>query len=112
MPPVPKQKRDRQRHFLKEWRKVRGLTQEQLAERLGTSRSNYGRIEKREVPYNQDILEAAAEALGGGLTAADLLDRNPLDDGEREAWRLLKEMKPEQRQRALRVLAALAEEAA
>ncbi len=77
MPPVPKPKRIRQPHFLKEWRKDRNLTQEAAADRLGISQGVLSRIERGEVPYDQDFLERAAEAYG--TTPASLLIRNPKD---------------------------------
>jgi transcriptional regulator with XRE-family HTH domain len=76
MPPVPKPKRVRSRHFIQEWRKFRNLTQEQVAARIGISRTNYLRAEAGKVPYSQDILELLADALN--CSPADLLMRDPL----------------------------------
>lgn len=55
--------RQRRRIFLKEWREYRGLTQEQLAERVGMSKSNVSQLEQGRQGYSQDGLEALAEAL-------------------------------------------------
>lgn len=76
MPPVKKPYRIRDRHYFKAWRKFRDLSQERMAARLGISRENYGRIENGKIPYNQDFLELAAEALS--CTKVDLLERDPL----------------------------------
>lgn len=80
MPPVKKPVRQRRRHFIKEWRKYRELTQEQAASRIGMSAENYGRIENYRVPYNQDFLELAAEAFRCDIW--DLLNRDPNKEGD------------------------------
>jgi transcriptional regulator with XRE-family HTH domain len=104
MPPIPKPKRHRHRHFIAQWRKHRGLTQEQMAERIGMSRENYSKIERGLVPYNQDFLEAAAEALN--CEPADLIMRDPAST----LWSLvdaLKGMGEAQQNQALAVIEAL-----
>lgn len=53
----------RRRLYLKEWREYRGLTQEQLAERVGMSVSNVSQLERGLQGYSQDGLEKLAEAL-------------------------------------------------
>lgn len=74
---MPKPKRVRRRHYIRQWREYRNLSQAQVAERLGISQTNYGRIERGLVPYNQDILEQLADSLL--CSVADLLMRNPAD---------------------------------
>jgi transcriptional regulator with XRE-family HTH domain len=66
-----------QRHYIKEWRKFRGLTQEQLAERVGIDKSYLSKIENGKKRYDQPFLEAAAEALR--CEPGDLIVRDPLD---------------------------------
>jgi transcriptional regulator with XRE-family HTH domain len=68
----------RSRHFVREWRKFRGLTQEKLAERLETTKANISRIENLHQGYTQDFLEACADVLK--TEPAMLLTRNPLDE--------------------------------
>lgn len=75
------------RHYLKEWRKKRGLSLRKLADRMEIepgvplmSHANIGRIENFEQPYSQELLEAAAEALE--CSVSDLLSVNPLKDGK------------------------------
>jgi transcriptional regulator with XRE-family HTH domain len=80
MPPVKKPPRQRRRHFIREWRETRGLTQEQVADRIGISATNLGRIENGKVPYNQDFLEEAAVALS--CEPWDLLNRDPSKQGD------------------------------
>lgn len=78
MPPVQKPKRARRRHFLREWREYRQLSQETAAERLEIDQSTLSRLERGETPYNQDFLEMAAYAYG--CEVSDLVMRNPLDN--------------------------------
>lgn len=77
MPPIPKQRQKRRKTFLKEWREHRQLTQAQAAERLQIDQSTLSRIERGDIPYNQDFLESAAFAYR--CEPADLIMRNPLD---------------------------------
>jgi len=53
----------RRRIFLKQWREFRGLTQEQLADRVGWSVGNVSQLERGLQGYSQEGLEAFAEAL-------------------------------------------------
>ncbi len=50
-------------HFVKEWRKFRGLTQEQLAERAGMSPNNISQLENNRQRYSADGLDRLAAAL-------------------------------------------------
>lgn len=56
--------RRRRPHFIREWRAFRGLTQQQLADMLGTTKTSISRIEDLKQGYTQDFLEACADALG------------------------------------------------
>lgn len=87
-------KRTRRRTFFKEWRAHRGLSQEQLADRLDTSVASISRIENGTQPYTQDVLEALAEALM--TDPASLLMRNPEDP--EAIWSLWDSAKPGERQ--------------
>jgi transcriptional regulator with XRE-family HTH domain len=75
MPSVKHPRRELGRHFLQQWRQLRGLSQEQAALRLDISRTQLSKIENMRSPYSQGLLEAAAEAYG--CTVADLLIRDP-----------------------------------
>lgn len=75
------------KHFLRAWREYRGLSLRQLADRMErepgvplTSHANIGRIEKFQQPYSQEIIEAAASALG--CTVVDILTVDPTKAGE------------------------------
>lgn len=50
-------------HFIREWRKHRGLTLERLAERVGVTAGALSQLERGEVNYTQPMLEALAESL-------------------------------------------------
>lgn len=79
------------------------MTQEQAAEPLSMDASNLGRIERGLVPYDQRLLEAAAELYG--CEPADLIMRNPLD--AEAPWSIWEQLKPAQRKQAVRLLKAL-----
>lgn len=74
--------------FIKQWRKAKGLTQEQLAERVaqyladqgddkGYTHASIQRLESGKIGYTQIVLEALADALG--TDPASLLMRDPSD---------------------------------
>lgn len=73
------------RHFIKEWRKHKGLTQDQLAERIGIDKGYLSKIENGKRRYDQPFLEAAATVLQ--CAPADLIMRDPTDpDGIWSVW--------------------------
>ncbi len=93
----------RHRIFLREWRKHRGYTQEQLAEMIGTTHATLSRIERGLLPYNQGFLERAAEMLM--CEPADLLVRNPEDP--EGIWSIWDNAKPGQRRQIVEVAKTL-----
>jgi transcriptional regulator with XRE-family HTH domain len=110
-PPMPKTPRPhpkpaRRPTFIRAWRKHRGLTLAQLADRLATeleveiSEGQISRIERGETPYSQDILEAVAAALR--CEPADLIMRDPSTPDA--IWSLIDSLKPADRVRALEIL--------
>lgn len=74
-----------QPHHIKEWRKFRGMTQEELASRIDTSKAVVSRIESGQQRYNQQIIEAMAAALQ--CSPGDLIVKNPLQPDPWEAFR-------------------------
>lgn len=88
------------KHFLRQWREYRGLSLRKLADRMETepgvpltSHANLGRVETFQQPYTQEIMEAAATALGCSVT--DLLTVDPTKDGEVvDLMRLMREKDP------------------
>ena len=83
--------------FVREWRKKRGLTLEQCAERAGMSKGNLSNIETGKTGYNQATLEALAGALQ--CDPVDLLIRNPTDP--EGIWSLWERAQPAQRKQLL-----------
>ncbi len=61
--------------YIREWRKYRKLTLEELAEQIGMSPGNLSNIERGVTPYNRDHLQALADTLD--CTIVDLLSRDP-----------------------------------
>jgi transcriptional regulator with XRE-family HTH domain len=100
--------RQPRKHFIRKWREFRGLTQDQLAERLEMSKASLSRIENLKQPYTQNFLEAAADALSTDV--ASLLIRDPTDPDA--LWSIVDNLKPAQRKQAIRLLKALADEEA
>ena len=66
------------RTYFREWRDHRGLTQAQLAERMGTTKAAVSKMELGQNVYNQSSLEAWAEALQ--CEPSDLISRGPKAD--------------------------------
>lgn len=64
------------RHYFKEWREYRGLTQEQVADRIDYSRNYYSEVEKGKKQFNEEFLYALAHAFSADPW--ELLRRNPL----------------------------------
>jgi transcriptional regulator with XRE-family HTH domain len=93
----------RRRHFIREWRQHRGLTQEQLADRLDTTKANISRVENLKQGYTQDFLEACATALATDV--ASLLMRNPTDP--EGLWSVWDQAKPGQRRQIVEMLKTL-----
>lgn len=97
--------------FIREWRKHRNLTLEQLSDRLqtmypgldGTTHASLGRIERGLQPYNQPLLDAIAEALG--TDAPSLLIRDP---GDPEGlWSIWDQARPGQRRQIVEIAKTL-----
>jgi transcriptional regulator with XRE-family HTH domain len=100
--------KNRRRHFIREWREHRGLTQEQLADRLETTKANISRVENLKQGYTQDFLEACATALA--TDPASLLMRNPADpDG---LWSVWDRAKPGERKKIREIAETLLRRAA
>jgi transcriptional regulator with XRE-family HTH domain len=72
-------KKKRKKTYIREWRRFRSLTQEQLAERIGLSSAQLSRIESGVQEYRQDLLELIAEELR--TDPASLIMRDPSLEG-------------------------------
>ena len=90
----------RRRHFIKEWRKHRGLSQEQLAERVGVAVSTISQLENGRQGYSQATLEALAEALN--CQPADLLMRDPSRPAA--IWSIWEDLPEQSRDQAIQIL--------
>lgn len=96
------------KHFLKEWRLVRHLTQQQLADRLPvgeddkpTGKDQISRWEKNQRGMTMDVQGALAEALN--ISPADLFR----DPNMPSADELLKNATPEKRREIFAVIETL-----
>lgn len=96
------------RHFLKEWREHRQLTQQQLADRLppkedgkATGKDQVSRWERGERTMTLEVQAALAEALN--IQPGDLFR----DPAQPSADELLRNATPEQRRTAFRVIEAM-----
>lgn len=93
-------------HFIRQWRKYRGYSLDALADKLAervdsVSKSSLSRIETREQPYSQPILEALAWALD--CSESDLLERDLNDP----TWKIIdkiKRIRPEARPQVADIL--------
>jgi transcriptional regulator with XRE-family HTH domain len=94
------------RHFLREWRLHRGLTQQQVADRLETNKGNVANWENGKRGLSVDVQFALAEALA--MQPEDLF-RNPLQPS---ADALLRDASPEIRAQALAIIETLLRTAA
>lgn len=92
-----------QRHYIREWRKFRELTQDQLAERIGITKSYLSKIETGKKRYDQPFLEAAAVALR--CEPADLIIRDPMDP--EGIWSVWDSLKPVERAQVVEIAKTL-----
>jgi transcriptional regulator with XRE-family HTH domain len=93
----------KRRHFLKQWRKHRGLSQVQLAERLHINQGQLSKIENFKKPWDEDLLAAAAEELR--CEPVDILIRDPT--GPDAIWSIWQTLKPVEQAQAVEVIKAL-----
>jgi transcriptional regulator with XRE-family HTH domain len=93
-------------NFFKAWRKYRGLTQEQVAERTEMDNTVLSKLENGKIAYIQAHLEALSHAYNS--EPADLLRAPPSPERpEDDLTRHLRKLKSrEDRARAARILAA------
>jgi len=91
------------RTFIREWRQSRGLTLEQLANRIGITHASLSRIERGRQPYSQPLLEALADALQ--TEPASLLMRNPTDP--EGIWSVWDQAKPGERRQIVEIAKTL-----
>lgn len=99
----PHPKPDKPRYFFREWRKHRGLNQEELADLVGVTPSSISQLETGKQGFTDTTLAALAEALS--CNPGDLLMRNPLDeDAPWSIWDNVKKATPEKRREIVAVV--------
>lgn len=91
--PIPQQKRQFRKTYIRQWREFRNLTQEQLADRLEMTSSFLSMLERGQRGYTQETMEAIAYALQTDV--ASLLMRDPSD--ENAVWSIWEQAKPAER---------------
>lgn len=91
--PLPK-------HYIREWRKYRGFTQEQLANAIAIHRSQLNKIERGRRYHTRPIIEAIAASLR--CEPDDLVRRHPSHTSELET--LYMSLSAADRSRALDLL--------
>lgn len=79
-PALPRKKAELPRHYLKEWRKKRGLTQQILADRVDVSRGLIAQYESGQTKIPEEMVYALADALT--CESWDLFRVNPLKEGD------------------------------
>lgn len=87
-------------HFIRAWRKYRGYTLEQLAERIGMTHQNLSKIERFKVDPGLGLLERLAEELR--CEPADLIVRDPSQADS--IWSIWEDIAPAERPAAARAL--------
>jgi transcriptional regulator with XRE-family HTH domain len=101
-----RQKSEHPGHYVREWREYRGLTQEQLAERIGKTHGAVSHLENGKSRYTQRMLEAIGEALS--CEPGDLLTRDPrVDNAVADLGAMLRKVSVAEQQRAVRILREL-----
>lgn len=88
--------------YLRQWRDHRGLTQQQLADRVGISKPHVSELERGKKQYTQKMLELLADALN--CDPADLLVRDPSQP--QPIWSIWDRIPETKRSDAIRVLQA------
>lgn len=93
---TPRFKEPKPRYFFKEWRKYRGMTQEELAEKIGVTPPSISQLERGLQGFTDSTLVTLSQALA--CKPGDLLMRNPLDqDAPWSIWDTVKSSEPGKR---------------
>lgn len=91
-------------NFLRHWRKKKGLTLEELAEKVGTTKAVVSLLENEKRPLSAKWLRKFAEALD--TTPGRILDVDP-NEASAEVLDIWDHMSKRDRPRAIRVLRSL-----
>lgn len=93
------------RHFIRAWRKFRGMTQAELADLVAMATSSISQLETGKQDYSQETLEKIAGALD--CAPGDLLSVDPSRD--ESLWTIWESLSPAQRHQAVQLIRVLAE---
>jgi transcriptional regulator with XRE-family HTH domain len=93
---------DGDRNYLKAWREFREMTQEELADKVGTTKAVISLLENEKRPLSSKWLRKLAEALG--TQPGHILDHDPadLDSDIIDIWSRIDERDRDQAARVLR----------
>ena len=94
----------KRRTFIREWRKKRHLTLEQLAERVEVTAGAISQLERGQIGYTQPMIEALAAALR--CEPEDLISRPP--DAQFGLMLVWNDIPESERPRAIELLKAFA----
>lgn len=86
----PHPKPQHRRHFVRQWRKSKGWTQEQLAERVGVTPGTISQLESGRINYTQPLLERLAEVFR--CRPGDILNVDPSVD--KAMWSIWETLDP------------------
>lgn len=101
------------KHYIKQWRELRGLSLERLANRMEVepgaaqliSAMSLSRIERGKQPYSEELLNALSDALD--CEPYELLSVNPMVDGQViDLLRFIRGLDPKSAPKALSILEA------
>lgn len=93
-----------ERNYLRQWREKAGLSQEELADRVGTTKSVISLLENEKRPLSSKWLRKLAEALG--TTPGRILDVNP-EEANADVLDIWDHIRAKDRATAIRVLRSL-----
>ena len=93
-------KLSRPRHFIREWRRHRDMSQEELAAAIGVTTGSISHLETGKMGFTQATLEALATALN--CQPADLIMRNPLDT--EAIWSLWESAAPNEKAKIIEMM--------
>jgi transcriptional regulator with XRE-family HTH domain len=93
-----------ERNYLREWRLFKGLTLEELADKVGTNKSVIHLLENEKRPLSAKWLRKLADALG--TTPGRILDVNP-NETSAEVLDIWDHIAAADRPRAVRILKSL-----
>lgn len=93
-------KRKKSQYFFREWRDYRGLSQEELAHRIGQTAPSISQLENGKQGFRDVTLLAIAAALD--CHPAELLARDPFDRDS--VWSIWESIAEEDRPAALRAI--------